>query len=69
MNSKKLWEGILVNRNYNTEEIDDEELEMELELLGDELLVEDDSYLNVPEVPMSAPEGEKALKGERPMGA
>ena len=69
MNSKKLWEGILVNRNYNTEEIDDEELEMELELLGDELLVEDDSYLNVPEVPMSAPEGEKALNGERPMGA
>lgn len=50
-----------LGRNYNTPEIDDDELAAELDALGDEIVLDDDtSYLDdvlkAPEAPSNKPE-------------
>lgn len=52
-----------LGRTYNTPEIDEDELEAELEALGDDLALDDDqSYLDdvlkAPEAPSTKPEAE-----------
>lgn len=53
-----------LGRTYNTPEIDEDELEAELEALGDEIALDDDqSYLDdvlkAPEAPNTKPEADK----------
>lgn len=53
-----------LGRTYNTPEIDEDELEAELEALGDEIAFDDDqSYLDdvlkAPEAPNTKPEADK----------
>lgn len=52
-----------MGRSYNTPELDEDELNAELEALGDEMALDDDSsyldnVLNAPEAPSTKPEAE-----------
>ena len=63
-----------MTRSYNTDEIDDDELEAELDLLGDDLLMDNEpTYLEaVPAIPAFVPENNNANEsnlGEKPIGA
>lgn len=53
-----------LGRTYNTPEVDDDELAAELDALGDEVLDDDQSYLDdLPEAPTTTkPEAEKEKK-------
>lgn len=52
-----------LGRTYNTPEIDEDELAAELDALGDEILDDDQNYLDdvlkAPEAPSTKPEAEK----------